>query len=70
VLAIRAERLQTITANDARAEGVEPDESQPAVEVFRRVWDSMNAGRGFGWAADPWTWVVSFQLLDSQERVG
>lgn len=68
VLAIRAERLQRITANDAQDEGMEPHDRKSPVEVFRGVWDSINARRGFGWTANPWTWVISFQLVESRVR--
>jgi hypothetical protein len=27
---------------------------------YWRLWDSLNASRGFGWDANPWVWVVSF----------
>lgn len=29
--------------------------------VFSRLWDSINAKRGYGWDANPWVWVVSFE---------
>lgn len=29
--------------------------------VFQRLWDSINAKRGYGWDANPWVWVVSFE---------
>lgn len=35
-------------------------------ESFRTLWDSINAQRGFGWASNPWVWVVSF--LRAQEQ--
>lgn len=30
--------------------------------VFSRLWDSINAKRGYGWGANPWVWVVSFAV--------
>jgi hypothetical protein len=27
---------------------------------FRKLWDSLNAKRGFGWDANPWVWVYEF----------
>lgn len=30
---------------------------------FRERWDSINDKRGFGWDANPWVWVVSFEVI-------
>lgn len=30
---------------------------------FRQRWDSINAKRGYGWAKNPWVWVVEFKLI-------
>jgi hypothetical protein len=32
-----------------------------AVDSFRTLWDSINSKRGYGWAANPWVWVVEFK---------
>lgn len=40
---------------DARAEGY------GSLAEFREEWDWLNARRGFGWATNPWCWVVTFQ---------
>ena len=61
---VRVRRVQSISEEDARAEGVRPPEHQTARGAFADLWDSINAKRGFGWREDPWVWVVSF------ERVG
>lgn len=62
---IRVERLQDISPKDARAEGIS---LRHGVEVllrdFRALWDSINEARGYGWDANPWVWVVSFQRAD------
>lgn len=34
-----------------------------AAGSFRTLWDSINAARGFGWDANPWVWVVSFERV-------
>lgn len=69
VVAVRVERLQDISESDARAEGY------PGTEVngrhipwsprgwFTALWDSLKAARGFGWAANPWVWVVEFRRV-------
>ena len=28
---------------------------------FARLWEALNAKRGYGWDANPWVWVVSFE---------
>lgn len=30
---------------------------------FCELWDDINARRGFGWASNPWVWVISFRRL-------
>ena len=72
VTSIRVERVQSISEEDARAEGVEPllvppdGGSAPYREGFERLWDSINGERaGCSWAANPWCWVVSFKRAEA-----
>lgn len=71
---IRAERLQDISEDDAKAEGVSPswlDEDdndtvryrQPPTwrRGFARLWHEIN-GPG-AWDENPWVWVVSFERV-------
>jgi len=32
-------------------------------QAFRKLWNSINAERGYGWDANPWVWVVEFKSL-------
>lgn len=32
-------------------------------EQFQKLWDTLNAKRGFGWDVNPWVWVVSFKRV-------
>jgi hypothetical protein len=32
-------------------------------EEYGKLWDSINAKRGFGWDKNPWVWVVDFRRL-------
>ncbi len=73
---VRVERLQEITEEDARAEGIfkgqiyyhgephkikgTPKAYNTAKEAFAGIWDSINAKRGYSWDANPWVWVVEF----------
>lgn len=66
VTAIRVERLQDISEQDAIAEGVIPsivgqnlDHLQHRAG-FMALWDSINAKRGYSWDSNPWVWVVEF----------
>lgn len=72
ITSVRIERVQDISEADAIAEGcgfVRPynpawsDMDMPR-EDFRELWDSINAKRGFGWDANPWTWVIEFKRVD------
>jgi len=77
---VRVERLQDITEEDARAEGVlwerarkinqlETSDSiyDNAKALFMRLWDSINAKRGYGWDTNPWVWVISFERIEKPE---
>lgn len=70
ITAVRVERLQEITEEDAVKEGVIPCVEPDVVEHppgcvcnFRNLWNSINAKRGFGWDSSPWVWVVSFKRI-------
>jgi hypothetical protein len=30
---------------------------------FEKLWDSLNAERGYGWDRSPWVWVVEFERI-------
>jgi hypothetical protein len=70
----RVERVQGIGYRDCVAEGIPPvpvydDGAEPETilrairDEFRELWDSINAVRGFGWEANPWTWAITFKRL-------
>lgn len=54
--AVRVERVQEITAEDIRAEGLLDDD-------FWGLWDSLNAKRGYPWSSNPWVWLLSFRKV-------
>nr|WP_230945354.1 hypothetical protein [Burkholderia vietnamiensis] len=73
---VRAERLQSISESDARAEGVTIEEHHmrgycagacrpPSIRAFHDLWDGLNASRGHGWEANPWVWAVEFRKVES-----
>lgn len=70
--AVRVERIQDITREDIRREGVQPDLALNGINIngprayhraFRRGWDALNAARGGGWSVNPWVWVISFRRV-------
>lgn len=74
---VRVERLQEISEDDAIAEGIDgplcaefttkaPSRFNlmpAAVHAFFGLWESLN-GEG-SWAANPWVWVLSFEVIRS-----
>ncbi|MCZ2075333.1 MAG: hypothetical protein LC130_10090 [Bryobacterales bacterium] len=60
---VRVERVQDISEEDAWAEGVRP-ESGFAIAAYTKLWDKINAKRGYGWDLNPWVWVLEFKRLN------
>ncbi|SNS16878.1 hypothetical protein [Pseudomonas segetis] len=78
VTEVRVERLQDITEEQARAEGItdggctscgnhEPCgcecPSPDAVDSFVHLWNST----GGDWGANPWVWVIEFKQIDAHQ---
>lgn len=79
ITGVRVERVQEISEADAIAEGAAfhdgrgvghsgwrhdfGDVYDDARSSFARLWDSINAKRGYGWSANPWVWVVEFKRI-------
>lgn len=67
---VRVERVQEISREDAKAEGIaeykagdHEYDNRTTVENFAVLWDSLNAKRSFGWEVNPWVWVLTFRRL-------
>jgi hypothetical protein len=72
---IRIQRVNAISADDARAEGFSSDpipgrvNGKPAtvcffdpLQWFAALWDGINGERG-PWKSAPWVWAVSFRVV-------
>jgi hypothetical protein len=70
---VRIERVQEISDADVRAEGVHERDiaawknwlhkNDCHGQAFSKLWDSINAKRGYGWDKNPWVWVIEFKRL-------
>lgn len=82
IVNVRVERLQEISRDDARAEGMSniwawgPERDRihfsravlnPFVANFSVLWDEINSKRGFGWDVNPWVWVIEFKCISGTE---
>lgn len=67
VESVRGERVQAISEDDARAEGVEDVALHGYRWSFAATWDAINGKRpGASWAADPWVWVYQWPARKDQ----
>lgn len=67
---VRVERVQDITADGIVREGLDPcpgSETEGSFTEWIHLWDSINAKRGYGWASNPWVWVIGFEPLADTE---
>lgn len=39
------------------------------ISYFKRLWDSLNLKRGYGWDTNPWVWVIQFQKLNCKPEL-
>lgn len=63
VTEVRVQRLQEISEEDARAEGVDWSmHGRSGRDNFRDLWDAIN-GKRAPWSSNPWLWVISFKRL-------
>lgn len=70
---VRVERLQAITEDDSRAEGVECGSQSEGMftarHAYAKLWDDIN-GKRAPWESSPWVWVLSFRRLSTAEAKG
>jgi hypothetical protein len=67
IVKVRVERVQEVSLEDAIAEGVTNEDHMMqgfSVFYFHKLWDEINAKRGFGWDINPWVWVIEFKRVE------
>lgn len=57
IVSLRAERLQQMTEEDARKEGVQ------SIKEYALLWDVLHSESN--WQSNPWVWVVDFRVLSA-----
>lgn len=61
IVSVKAERVQEISPDDCRAEGMPVENNDVGVRYgFGQLWNSINESRGYGWQVNPWVWGVTF----------
>lgn len=64
---IRVEQVRVISRGDIKAEGVKPRNDAwpyPHRNDFIKLWNSINAKRGYSWESNPWVWVIEFGMVN------
>lgn len=73
ITGVRVERVQEISLEDAEAEGIKnkylcghlmsgnPYSAHP----FSKIWDPIYKEKGLGWDANPWVWVIEFEVVEN-----
>jgi hypothetical protein len=71
VTEVRVERVQDITEEDARAEGVVWRGDGPAKyrAAFQILWNEINEERA-PWPSNPWVWVIGFKRVATSAQEG
>ena len=59
---VRVEHLQEIKLEDCWDEGIR-SRAESRIPDFKRLWDSINAKRGYGWVSNPFCWVIEFKVV-------
>ena len=62
VIGVRVERLQDITEQGIKAEGITEEWPPHAMDKFRKLWDSTT--KEYRWETNPWVWVIEFERCD------
>ncbi|MEJ5149002.1 ASCH domain-containing protein [Comamonas sp. MYb396] len=64
ITGVRVERLQAISEEDAKAEGVDATKYHGLDRAYARAFSELWESTGGDWAANPWVWVIDFKRID------
>lgn len=82
VTRVRVERLKDIDGHGILKEGIDNGKSNPAMGTrwenmqsmaFAELWNSTLKSADlplYGWAANPWVWVIEFERISKDEALG
>lgn len=82
VTGVRVERLKDIDGHGILKEGIDNGKSNPAMGTrwenmqsmaFAELWNSTLKSADlplYGWAANPWAWVIEFERISKDEALG
>lgn len=79
ITSVKAERLQDISADDARAEGIWIKSVGPASDLaaqnqFALLWNQIHkkaakaAGVDYAWDLNPWVWAIGFKRTEKKHE--
>ena len=66
VTSVKAERLQDITEDQIKKEGIRQEFPPLAQDAFQELWDSTT--KEYKWRLNPWVWVIEFEVVQNVEN--
>jgi hypothetical protein len=65
---VRCERLKSLNADAARAEGISIRDclNWHAIADYAALWDSIN--KDYPWKSNPWIWVYRFERIANEQK--
>jgi len=64
ITGVKAERVQEIRLQGKVAEGINMNHP---MQIFKELWNSINAKRGYSWESNPWVWVIEFKRIGGRD---
>ena len=58
---VRVQRLAEMSSGDALAEGIDVTGDCGPLVTYAKLWDNLNAKRGFLWQSNPWVVALTFR---------